>query len=102
MNIEFLSEVNFDEVINKNKIVLVDFYASWCGPCKMLSKVLEQLSKERDDFLIGKLNIDFEKMIVERYKVYTVPTLMVFKDGVMVKRSLGYKTKEQILSLILD
>ena len=68
----------------------------------MLSKVLEQLSKERDDFLIGKLNIDFEKMIVERYKVYTVPTLMVFKDGVMVKRSLGYKTKEQILSLILD
>lgn len=100
MAIEFLSDVNFHEIIQNKEIALIDFYASWCGHCKMLSVVLEQIAKENPQLFIGKVNIDFEKVIAKEYDVWTMPTLIVFKKGKEVKRHLGYLAKERILELI--
>ena len=100
MEVKFLSDVNFAETIKANEIVLIDFYASWCGPCKMLSPILEQVAKERPNILIGKVNIDFEQIVSKEYNVWTIPTIIIFKNGKEYLRTLGFKTKEMLLELI--
>ena len=100
MSIEILSDVNFKETIQDKEIALIDFYASWCGPCKMLSPILEEIARENKNLFIGKVNIDFEREITKKYNVWTMPTLIVFKNGLEVKRHLGFLSKDQILELI--
>ena len=92
---------NFENDVRKNeKVVLVDFYATWCGPCKMLSPVLDQVSSEVEDVVIGKLDIDESLDIAKEFNVMSVPTMIIFKDGVEVDRLVGLRQKSQIIEAI--
>lgn len=89
--------MNFKEEI-KNGVVLVDFFATWCGPCKMLGPVLEQVESENKDVKFLKLNVDEEEELAREYGVMTIPTLILFKDGEIVKQNTGFVPKEFIQS----
>ena len=92
---------NFEaEVLNSDKPVLLDFWAAWCGPCQMLLPVVEGLAEEVTDAKICKVNVDEQPQLAEKFKVMTIPTLVVIKDGKEVRRSVGVKPKDQILDLI--
>jgi thioredoxin 1 len=87
---------NFDEVISSNDLVLVDFWADWCGPCKMLSPILDEIANERG-ILVGKLNIDENPAKMEEYSVHSIPTMVLFKSGQPVKTIVGAKPKHLLL-----
>ena len=99
--VKLLNKDNYEqEVMKAEGTVLVDFYADWCGPCRMLASVIREVAEEADDVVVGKLNVDEEMELAEEFGVSTIPTLMVFKAGKPVKRSLGYIPKHQVLNLI--
>ena len=89
-----------EKVLNNSKPVLVDFYADWCGPCKMLAPVVEQISAESDAFDVVKLNVDDAPDLAARYGVMSIPTLIVFKGGEAAARSVGVQTKVNILKML--
>ena len=92
---------NFQEVVlNSDKPVLVDFWASWCGPCRMVAPILEEIANERSDVKVCKINVDEEPELAGRYNVMRIPTLLVMKDGQVVKQAVGARPKSQILSLL--
>lgn len=96
-----VNKENFEnDVLKSEKIVLVDFFATWCGPCKMLSPVLEQVSEESDKAVIAKLDIDESLDIAKEYNVMSVPTMIIFKEGKEVDRLVGLRQKSQILEAI--
>ncbi len=87
---------NFDEVISSNDLVLVDFWADWCGPCKMLSPILDEIANE-SGILVGKLNVDENPAKTEEYSVHSIPTMVLFKSGQPVKTIIGAKPKHLLL-----
>jgi thioredoxin len=87
---------NFDEVISSSDLVLVDFWADWCGPCKMLSPILDEIANERG-ILVGKLNVDENPAKMEEYSVHSIPTMVLFKSGQPVKTIIGAKPKHLLL-----
>ena len=94
-----LNNQNFtDEVLNATGTVLVDFYADWCGPCKMLSPVVDEISLERSDVSVCKVNVDKSTDLAGKYNVMSIPTLIVFRNGKETTRLIGYKPKEAILA----
>lgn len=94
-----LSDDNFEEIVGKGK-VLVDFWAAWCGPCRMLSPVVDEVAEEAEGVTVGKFNIDESQEIAMKYNVNVIPTLIVFENGKEVKRSVGVIPKSQVLSLL--
>lgn len=92
---------DFDEqVLENDKVILVDFFATWCPPCKMLSPVLEKIASSRADFDIAKINIDEEQALAMKYRVEAVPTMIVFKEGNPVEKIVGYVDEDSILDLM--
>lgn len=87
-------------VLNNGKTVLVDFYADWCGPCKMLSPIVDQIAAENSDFDVYKLNVDEAPEIAAKYGVMSIPTLIVFKNGQAVGKTIGVQSKQTILNML--
>ena len=96
-----LNTQNFDnEVLNNNGVALVDFYADWCGPCKMVAPIVNEIANERSDITVGKVNVDENNSLAIKYGVVSIPTLIVFKDGKEQTRIVGYRPKEDILAIL--
>ena len=88
------------EVINSDRPVLLDFFASWCGPCRMVGPILDEIAEEREDIKVCKVDIDEQPELASRYRIMSVPTLMVLKEGQIVEQSIGAKPKHQILAMV--
>ncbi len=96
-----ITTVNFEkEVLQAEGTVLVDFWAAWCMPCKMLSPIVDQVAEEHPDIKVCKINIDQEPQLAMRYSVMSIPTLMVFKSGQVWKKSVGLVSKDAVLAML--
>lgn len=101
MSVLNLTTADFDkEVLNSTGTVLVDFWAAWCGPCKMLSPLVDQIAEENTNVKVCKVNIDEQQDLAVKYGVMSIPTLLVFKGGELVNQSVGVVPKDEILNLI--
>lgn len=96
-----ITKENFEkEVMNSDKPVLIDFWASWCSPCRMVSPIVEELANELTDKKVGKINIEEQPELAEAFSVMSIPTLMVIKDGKVVSKSVGARPKQAILDML--
>lgn len=95
-----INKDNFNEMLNNEKPLLLDFYANWCGPCKMLSPIIDEIAEERDDIIVGKVNVDAEPELAEKFNVFSIPTLVIMKDGEILHQSAGARPKAQIIELL--
>lgn len=101
MSVQTLTKENFDEtVLQPDKPVLVDFWAEWCGPCRMVSPIVDEIADERDDIVVGKVNVDEQGELAARFGVMSIPTLLVFKGGELVQTAVGARPKDEILALL--
>ena len=89
-----------EEVLNSDKPVLLDFWAPWCGPCRMVVPIVEQLAQERSDIKVGKVYVDEEMALAQEFTIISIPTLEVMKNGQMVSKSVGAKNRQQILDML--
>ena len=101
MSVLTITNDNFQkEVLESDKPVLVDFWASWCGPCRMVGPVIDEIAEERNDIKVGKINVDEQPELAAQFRVMSIPTMIVFKNGEIANRTMGAQPKEQILSLL--
>ena len=100
MKTVIINKNNFDEMSKNKKPLLLDFYANWCGPCKILSPIIDEIAEERDDIVVGKVNVDAEPELAEQFNVFSIPTLVIMKDGEIIHQSSGARPKAQILNLL--
>lgn len=100
MSVVSFNKDDLENVKNSGKIILLDFYADWCGPCRMLSPVVDEFAEENPDFVVGKINVDKEPELSEEFGVSSIPVLVVMKDGKILNKSVGAKSKQQILEMI--
>ena len=89
-----------DEVMNSDKPVLLDFWAPWCGPCRMVVPIVEEIAKERPDIKVGKINVDEQPELAQQFRVMSIPTLVVMKDGKAVAQAMGARPKQAILAML--
>lgn len=101
MNVLKITNDNFEEeVLNSSKTTIVDFYADWCGPCKMMSPIIDKIAEENDNIKVGKLNVDNAQDIAIKYNVMSIPTIIIFKSGKEFKRFVGVTSKDNIINAI--
>ncbi len=101
MSVMKINKENFEnEVIRSNKPVILDFYADWCGPCRMVGPIVSEIANERNDIRVGKINVDEQPELAAQFGVMSIPTLMVIKEGKVVNTSVGAKPKGQILAML--
>ena len=100
MSVIKVTKDNFESVKQSEKKVLLDFYADWCGPCRMVSPIVDEIAEERDDVVVGKINVDDDPELASAFGVFSIPTLVVFKDGEVANQASGARPKAQILALL--
>ena len=101
MAVVTITKENFEqEVLQSTKPVLLDFWASWCGPCRMLSPVVDEVAEERSDVKVGKVNVDEQPDLAAEFGVMSIPTLLVFRDGKLASQSVGARPKSGVLALL--
>lgn len=103
MSVLKITSQNFESaVINSEKPVLLDFWASWCGPCRMVSPLVDEIAQENPQFLVGKVNVDEEPELAQKFGIMSIPTLVVMKGGKIVRQVTGARPKAQLLELLED
>ncbi len=101
MSVLHVNQESFDKIIHQpGKTVLVDFWATWCGPCRMIAPVVEAVAEERPDITVCKVDVDEERELAMEYGISSIPTLLVFKDGQIANKSIGVISKEEMMSLL--
>ena len=101
MSVININNNNFqDEVMHSEKLVLLDFWASWCGPCRMVSPIVDEIAAERSDIKVGKINVDEQPELAARFGVMSIPTLVVMKNGKIINQAVGARPKAQILAML--
>ena len=95
-----VNKSNFEQIKNSTKPVLLDFYADWCGPCRMVSPLVEQIAEENPQYLVGKINVDSEPELAQAFGVLSIPMLVVLKNGKIAAHSVGATPKQQILAML--
>ena len=100
MAVQKVNLENFDSIKNQEKPVLLDFYADWCVPCRMVGPIVEQIADERDDIIVGKINVDENPELASQFGVMSIPTLVVLKGGEIANQSVGALPKAKILALL--
>ena len=101
MSVLKITNQNFEkEVLNSDKTTIVDFYADWCGPCKMMSPIIDKIAEENDDIKVGKLNVDESGDVATQFNIMSIPTIVIFKNGTELKRFVGVTSKDNIINAI--
>lgn len=101
MSVININQSNFQSVVlNAEKPVLLDFWAPWCGPCRMVSPIVDEIAMERGDVVVGKVNVDEEPELARQFNVMSIPTLVVMKNGKVVQKAIGARPKAQILAML--
>lgn len=100
MSVLSVNKNNFESVKTSDKPILLDFYADWCGPCRMVSPLVDEIAEENPQILVGKINVDQEPELAQTFGIASIPTLVVMKDGKIVHQSAGARPKQQILAML--
>lgn len=100
MSVLKIDKNNFNEVKNSEKTVLLDFYAEWCGPCRMVSPIVDEIAEENPQYLVGKINVDEQEELAQEFGVFSIPTLVVLKNGEVVNQVSGARPKSHIIKLL--
>lgn len=103
MAVKIITAKNFEsEVLAQDKIVLVDFWATWCGPCQMIAPIVEEIAEEKQDIIVGKVNVDEEPELAAAFGIASIPTLAIIKDKKVINTIIGYRPKEEILAVLSE
>ena len=100
MAVTKITKLNFNDIISSDKTILIDFYADWCGPCRMVSPIVDEIAEENADILVGKINVDDDPELAMEFGVSSIPMLVVMKDQKIVNQSVGARPKAQILDML--
>lgn len=101
MSVRNITKENFEaEVMNSEKVVLLDFFATWCGPCRMVGPIIQEIAEENEEIVVGKIDVDKESELASHFQVFSIPTLVVMKDGKVLIQEAGAKSKDQILKML--
>ena len=100
MSVVSINKTNFEQIINTDKPVIIDFYADWCGPCRMVSPLVDEIAEENPQYTVGKINVDNEPELAQAFAVSSIPMLVVIKNGKITNQAVGAMPKDKILALI--
>ena len=100
MSVATVTNANFDEIKTKTSVVMLDFYADWCGPCRMVAPIVHEIADERSDVTVGKVNVDNDPDLAQTFGVMSIPTIVILKDGKEAARAVGVRSKQQLLDMI--